>query len=201
MTGAIALAATAVASVGLSAYEYSQQSSAQSQALDLAKTTQGEQEYYNNLLQQLIANPSSVSSLPGFQFDLATGSKAVAAGMGPAGLAGSGNEGAALEQFGQGLASSFYGQQTSLLASLSGVTAPSSPAQDVNAATGASSLTTNTLSNLLNSIGFYGTMYRNTGAGAGTPAGSSASDYGALGVPSLLPSSGGYLENTPGYSQ
>jgi hypothetical protein len=172
MTGAITAAAVGVAAIGAGAYEASQQAGLQSDALGIAHTTQGEQMYYNNLLQQLIANPSSVSQLPGFQFQLDTGSKAIAAGMGAGGFAGSGNEAAALTEFGQGLASSFYGQQTSLLASLSGVTAPSSPAQNISAATGASGLTSSTLSSLLNSLGFYGAMAKGTGAPAGTPAAS-----------------------------
>lgn len=198
MTGAITLAATAVVGLGVGAYESSQEQGLQKQGLALAKDTQGEQEYYNSLLQQLIANPSSVSTLPGYQFDLSQGSKAVAAGMGPSGLTGSGNEGAALTTFGQGLASSFYGQQANLLASLSGVTAPSSPAQGISAATGAGALSANTLSGLLNSLGFYGTLAgkysgSTTGAPAGTP-GASPGDFTPAGE-SSAPAWGGY---TPG---
>lgn len=162
-----------VASIAAGAYESSQQMGIENQGLNLAKSTQGEQQYYNGLLQQLIANPSSVTSLPGYQFDLTQGSKAVAAGMGPSGLAGGGNEAAALTTFGQGLASSFYGQQANLLASLAGVTNASSPAQGLGAAASGGALATNTLSGLLNSIGFYGTLagkMGGTGAAAGTPA-------------------------------
>lgn len=176
MTGAITLAATAVVGIGVGAYEASQQQGIENQALGLAKDTQSEQQYYNNLLQQLIADPSSVTKLPGYQFDLDQGSKAVAAGMGPSGLAGSGNEAAALTTFGQGLASSFYTQQANLLASLSGVTAASSPAAATNAATGAGVASSSTLSNLLNSLGFYGALssgkFGGAGAAAGTPAAS-----------------------------
>jgi hypothetical protein len=180
MSGIVAAAAATAASVGMGAYELSQQNSLQGQALSMAQTTQGEQQYYNQLLQQLIANPSSVSQLPGYQFQLSQGSAAVADQMAASGFAGSGNEAAALTQFGQGLASSFYGQQTSLLASLSGVTAPSSPAQNVGAATGAAGLTTNTLSSLLNSLGFYSRLSTSpSGAPAGTPAASPGSyNYG-----------------------
>lgn len=173
MTGLISGGAALVGGLvtaGVGAYEASQQHGLQEDALGMAAHTQQEQDYYNSLLQTLIANPSSVSTLPGFQFQFDTGSKAVAARMGAGGFAGSGNEAAALTEFGQGLAGSFYGQQASLLASLSGVTAPSSPAQNVNAATGASSLTSNTLSSLLNSLGFYANLGRTYGAPAGTPA-------------------------------
>jgi hypothetical protein len=169
MTGAITMAAAAVVSVGMGAYAMSQQGGAASDALGMAHTTQGEQQYYNSMLMQLINNPSSVTQLPGYQFQMDQGTKAVADAMGASGFAGSGNEAAALTQFGQGLASSFYGQQTNLLASLSGVTNASSPAQNMNAATGASALSSNTLSSLLNSLTFYGKMGSNTGAPAGTP--------------------------------
>lgn len=169
--GAIAAIGT-VASVGATAYELSQQGSEQSTALGIAQTTQGEQQYYNNLLQQLIANPSSVSSLPGYQFQLSQGSAAVADQMAASGFAGSGNEGAALTEFGQGLASSFYGQQAQLLASLSGVTSASSPASDVSAATGASSLSTATLNNLFQNLGITAGLFGSNyfGSSAGTPA-------------------------------
>lgn len=197
------LLGVAAAGVGTSAYEVSNEAGLQSQSLGLAQNTASEQSYYNNLLQQLIANPSSVSSLPGYQFQLSQGSAAVAAGMGAQGFAGSGNEAAALTQFGQGLASSFYGQQTSLLASLSGVTAASSPASDVSAATGAETATSSTLSGLLNSLGFYGMMGYESGmfgGAAGTPNYSgSAADYNALGVGPTMVGGGGYTVNTPGY--
>lgn len=187
MTGAITAGVGLAVGLGTTAYEMSQQNALQGSAIGMAQTTQGEQEYYNSLLQQLIANPSSVSTLPGFQFQLGTGEKAVADTMGASGFAGSGNEAAALTQFGQGLASTFYGQQAQLLASLSGVTNASSPAQGVSAATGAGALTTNTLSSLLNSLGFYGTLGKGlgTGAPAGTP---TAINYaGNVGAPATSP--------------
>lgn len=172
MTGAITAAAVAAVGIGVGAYEYSNTSSLQSSALGIAQTTQGEQQYYNNLLQQLISNPSSVSSLPGYQFQLSQGSAAVADQMAASGFAGSGNEAAALTEFGQGLASSFYGQQAQLLASLSGVTSASSPASDVSAATGASSLTSSTLNNLFSNLGITSALLSSNylGSSAGTPA-------------------------------
>lgn len=175
MTGLIAGAVVGAVGIGVGAYEANKSQGIAEQGLSLAKTTQGEQEYYNQMLQQLIANPSSVSQLPGFAFDLSTGEKAVADTMGASGFGGSGNEAASLTQFGQGLASSFYTQQTNLLASLSGVTAPSSPASAIGAATGAQANATSTVSSLLNSLGFYGALASQrsiTGAPAGTPAGS-----------------------------
>lgn len=170
-----AIAIGTVVSAGVDLYEGSQQQKIANTELGMAQTTQGEQQYYNSMLQQLIANPSSVSSLPGYQFQLSQGSAAVADQMAASGFAGSGNEAAALTSFGQGLASSFYGQQANLLASLSGVTAASSPAQSANVATGASATSTATLNNMLAqlgaSYGLYSSMANpNTTATAGTPA-------------------------------
>lgn len=170
MTGAITLAAAAVVSAGVGAYEAYSSSQTAGTELGMAETTQGEQMYYNSMLQQLIANPSSVTQLPGYQFQLDQGSKAVADAMGPGGFAGSGNEAAALTTFGQGVASSFYGQQTSLLASLSGVTNASSPSQSATAGNQATQTSLSTISSLLNSLGFYGKLAgTNTGAPSGTP--------------------------------
>lgn len=191
VSAGVAIAAAGAAAAGASAYEMSQANALSGEALGMAQTTQGEQEYYNSMLQQLIANPSSVTQLPGYQFQMDQGTKAVADAMGAGGFSGSGNEAAALTQFGQGLASSFYGQQTSLLASLSGVTNASSPAQNVNAATGASALSSNTLSSLLNSLGFYGKLYAasNSGASAGTPGAYSAyGDATSMGMPGITAS-------------
>jgi hypothetical protein len=172
--GAIAAIGVGVSAVGIGvgAYEANKSQGIAQEGENLAATTAGEQQYYNSLLQALIADPASVSKLPGFQFELNTGSAAVAAGEGAGGFAGSGNEGAALTEFGQGLASQFYNQQTSLLASLSGVTAPSSPASAISAATGAQNSATSTLSGLLNSLGFYSRLAggQPSGAPAGTPA-------------------------------
>ena len=156
--------------------------SQQQAALGMAQQTQSEQEYYNSMLQALLSNPASVSTLPGFQFQLATGSQAVADQMASQGFGGSGNEATALATFGQGLASSFYGQQAAILSALSGVTAASSPSSDISAgaqstsaATSATSLEAQLLSGTLGGINNYARLIGNlgigTGAAAGTPAG------------------------------
>jgi hypothetical protein len=184
MTGAVALAAAAVVSAGTGIYEATQQGKISGTELGMAQTQFGEQQGFEQMLQQLIANPSSVSTLPGFQFQLQTGSAAVADQMAASGFGGSGNEAAALTKFGQGLASSFYGQQAGLLAQLSGITAASSPAQAAGASTGASVAQSQTLDNLLTQLGVVGGIYSglSTGAGAaGTPA-SSGGAAGSLGM-------------------
>jgi len=84
---------------------------------------QAQQLGYANQLQTLMANPSSVTSLPGYQFLQQQGIQAIdrsAAAPGGTGL-GSGGEMTALETYGQGLADQFYNQQVSTLANLSGI--------------------------------------------------------------------------------
>lgn len=68
----------------------------------------------------LVANPSSITSTPGYQFQLQQGEQAVTRGMGAKGLNGSGNEAIALEQYGQNYAAGQLSQQEQLLAQLSG---------------------------------------------------------------------------------
>ncbi len=85
---------------------------------------------YQQQLQQLMANPSSVTSLPGYQFQFDQGQQALqrqmaAGGYGGTGAApgtggGSGNYGTALTQYGQGFAQNFYQQQLANLSGLSG---------------------------------------------------------------------------------
>jgi len=77
---------------------------------------------YGADLLSLMQDPSSVTSLPGYQFQMGQGVQAIdrsAAAPGGTGF-GSGAEGAALEQFGQGLASNFYNQQVQTLSGLAG---------------------------------------------------------------------------------
>ena len=176
---AAAIAGVGLLSAGISAYSASQQGSIEGQELGMAKTTFGEQQGFEQMLQQLIANPSSVSTLPGFQFQLQTGSQAVADEMAASGFGGSGNEAAALTKFGQGLASSFNGQQAGLLAQLSGVTAASSPAQSSSAATSASAVQGTTLNDLLTQLSVLGGL--TAGLAGGTPAAGTPASSGGVG--------------------
>jgi hypothetical protein len=75
---------------------------------------------YQQQLSSLMADPSSVSKLPGYQFQLDQGVQAVDRAAGAKGMLGSGNRLAELMHYGQGLASDFYGKQVSTLSQLSG---------------------------------------------------------------------------------
>lgn len=187
-------AIAAIVSAGTGVYEASQAGSISSQAKGQSSTVFGEQQIYAKQLQDLITNPSSVTGLPGYEFTFQQGSDAVARQMAASGFLGSGNEATALTQYGQGLAESFYGQQASLLASLSGLTAPSSPAQLTGAATGAQANTFGETSQILAAIG-YG-LY---GAGGQTPY-VNQTDYNSQFPGGTMPAGGGYVWNVPGYT-
>lgn len=75
---------------------------------------------YQGQLSQLMANPNSVTNTPGYQFQMNQGTQAIDRNAAANGQLGSGNQGAALASFGQGLAGNEYQQQMSNLMQLSG---------------------------------------------------------------------------------
>lgn len=126
MTGLITAAVAGVASVGVGIAGEVQSSNAAGKQLGVENTQLGmeqqlfgEQQGYADQLNKLMADPSSVTSLPGYQFNLDQGAETTARQF--AANPGSGAEGAALTQYGQNYASSAYTQQAQLLASLSGL--------------------------------------------------------------------------------
>jgi len=89
---------------------------------------------YRDQLSKLMADPSSVTKLPSYQFFKDQGAESVARNFAanPGGA-----QGVALEQYGQQYASTAYEQQAQLLASLSGLT--QNPAGYGSVANGANS--------------------------------------------------------------
>lgn len=75
---------------------------------------------YQREMAALSANPSSITSRPGYQFGFDEGNRAVARRMAAAGYSGSGNEQIALQRYGQEYAGKFYGDEMTRLAKLSG---------------------------------------------------------------------------------
>lgn len=73
----------------------------------------------NTAVQQLIANPSSVSSLPGYQFQLQQGTRALDHSAVANGNLFSGAQGKALQSYGQNLADTTYGNQLQRLLGVS----------------------------------------------------------------------------------
>jgi hypothetical protein len=166
--------AAGVIVAGASVYEGSQNRGVASTALGMQQTDFAEQQQYATQLQNLIANPSQVTTLPGYQFMFDQGQQAVQRSSAAGGFLNSGNEGAALVQYGQGFATNALNQQEQLLASLSGLQASSSGAQNTAAATGAVNSSNAQLNQLLSQLGLAaGTFGKAGGAGAsaGTPAG------------------------------
>lgn len=75
---------------------------------------------YQTQLAALMADPSSVTQTPGYQFNLQQGLGALNASMAATGQSNSGARQAAVESYGAGLASNTYQQQLSNLMTLSG---------------------------------------------------------------------------------
>ena len=182
MSGLITMAAASVASLGVGAYEASTASGVASTQENAAKTQLGmeqtqfnEQQQYATQLSQLMANPSSVTSLPGYSFNFNQGADAVSREMAAGGFLNSGNEATALTQYGQGMAMSTYNQQAQLLAQLAGFNAPaygSNSSSSASAATGASNSSFNQTGSLLASLGFMaktGTFSFGSTPNVGTP--------------------------------
>ena len=169
------MAGAAAVTAGVGVYGAIQAHKQASTATGMAQTTFGEQQQYAQQLQALIANPSSVSQLPGYQFQMKQGAAAVAAGMGAQSggrLLGTPAEAQQLTEFGQGLASNFYGQQTQLLAGLSGLQTATSPATYQQTALNAYGQTQANATNALQQMGMMYGMYKGGmfGGSAGTPA-------------------------------
>jgi hypothetical protein len=122
----------------------------------MASTVFGEQQGFEQQLNNLIANPSSVTSLPGYQFQFNQGADAVAREMASQGFLGSGNEATALTQYGQGYAQNVYQQQAQLLMQLSGITSPTNANTAAQGASQANQASFNQWGNVLSSLGYAG---------------------------------------------
>jgi hypothetical protein len=190
--GTALLAAGTIASAGVAAYSAYNASQAEGQAQGMSQATFGEQQSYAQQLNQLMANPSSVTSLPGYSFNFGQGADAVAREMAASGFAGSGNEAIALTQYGQNYAQSAYQQQEQMLAQLSGLTAASSPAQYQSVGLAAGNQSFNQLGQSFASLG-YG-LGQFDSSSSFTPA---DMQIMASGGPSSTMQMGGYTVNTP----
>jgi hypothetical protein len=186
--GWVAAAGLAV-SAGVGAYDAYQQTGIQDTAEGMAQTQFGEQQQYAGMLNNLINNPSSVTSLPGYQFNFNQGADAVSREMGAAGLGGSGNEGIALTQYGQNFATSALTQQEQLLAQLSGLQTTSSNSNLLNTGSNAGQQSFNQTGQLLASLG-----YMNGGYGGSSGFNSAASNGGVIpgGGGNTMDAGGGY---------
>ena len=119
-------------------------------------TVFGEQQGFEQQLAALLKDPSSVTKLPGYQFQLGQGEQSLARQFIAASYGGSGNMGAGLIKYGQDYASNAYQQQVGILSQLAGITAPSSPAAlGGNALTGQANQNAQ-MNNMLYQLGVLG---------------------------------------------
>lgn len=170
------IAGSVIVSAGAGLYESSQSNKLGQQGLGLAEDTQGKQDYYNQQLMQLMANPSSFLSSPIFTSSLNVGTEAVNRSEAAQGFLGSGNQATALQQFGQSFASSQLLGQEQLLGSLSGAGNASSPSQAIGAGTAAFGQSFTQLGSLLASLGYS----KGSGGTTSTP---DTANYGAWSSP------------------
>jgi hypothetical protein len=148
------IAGATVVSAAVGAYGAYESNQTGKKALGLAEDTQGKQDYYNQQLMQLMANPDTFLSSDIFKSTLAVGTQGVNRSMAAQGFLGSGNQATALEQYGQSLASQQLLGQEQLLGSLSGAGSASSPSQALGTATSGFGQSFNQLGSLLASLGY-----------------------------------------------
>lgn len=171
--GWVAAAGTLV-SAGVGAYNAANQAGIQGDAQGMADTQFGEQQHYASILQNLIDDPTTVTRLPGYDFNFQQGTDAVAREMGASGFLGSGNEAIGLTQYGQGYAMSTFNQYAGLLSSLSGLQTSSPNSNLLNTSSSAGQTSFNQTGQLLASLGY---MYGAPGSGV-TPQGTIAGGGG-----------------------
>lgn len=90
------------------------------EAANLADPFAGQRSQYQTQLQQLMSDPSSIQTTPGYQFRLGQGVNAIDRSAAARGMLNSGNRLYDLENYSQGLASTEYDNQINRLALLSG---------------------------------------------------------------------------------
>lgn len=195
ITGGIA-AIGALASAGTAAYSAYNQSGIQGHQQQMGDTVFGEQQNYAQQLQALIANPSSVTSLPGYAFNLDQGSQTVARQMASSGFSGSGNEAAALTQYGQGYAMNTFNQYAGLLGSLAGLSSPVNPTQALNGASSANNSAFNQWGGALASLGYMSGQNYNWGGGSGVGYGNGVGGGLGIGSGGWNPNAGGLTYDT-----
>jgi hypothetical protein len=180
MTFAVTGGILAAGTIGLEAYNASQSTGLSNQASGQSGAIFGEQQGYAQMLSKLMADPSSVSSLPGYQFQFGQGADAVQREMGASGYLKSGNEAAALTQYGQGFAQNYFNSYEQQLAQLSGLTAASSPSQATGVAVGAQANSANQISSLTGQLGFL-SMFAGAGGFGGGSSGINSTGFGYTG--------------------
>lgn len=189
----MALTTAAVITAGAAAYGAYNSKRTGDQAMGLAGRQASRQQYYDELLRDLMKNPSQILKDPGYQLSFDQGMQAVARSNAAKGFLDSGNAAIELQRFGQSFSSTYLRQQEQLLAALSG--AQFNPASAIG--TGQQSYN--------DSFAQFGQALANLGytfggAGGGTNASSdwSAFGYSQGSVPGTGVTDSGYIVNLPG---
>ncbi len=179
---------TGIASVAIGAKQASDQKKVARRGLRASDRVREEQDYYNQLLKNLLTNPREILNDPGYDFAFDQGIQAVERSNAARGFTGSGNAAIDLQRYGQSFASSFLKQREDLLASLSGLQASESPSAGINAATAANSSGADILSSTLASLGYSFTKggFQNI-FGGGTPGASAGTPASTGSVPGATP--------------
>ena len=119
-TAAGVAAAATVVGAGAAVYGASKSGGSSSSPAAAADPFASQRPQYQTQLNTLMSDPSSVTSTPGYQFQLQQGLTGTQRTAAAGGMLNSGNTLAALTQYGQNYASTSYEQQFSNLAQLSG---------------------------------------------------------------------------------
>lgn len=117
---------------------------------------------YGSQLQNLMNDPSSVSSMPGYQFGMDQGTQALMRSQAAGGLLGSGQGAMALQKYGQDYAGTQFQQQLQNLMNLSGANV--NPGNNANLQFMGNQANLNLQGNALNRIG-YGSSQLGYGGG------------------------------------
>ena len=144
-------------------YESGQQRNLAKDAIKASDPFGPYRQQYAQQLMALMADPTSITKDPGYQFQLDQGNQAVERFMASKGFLGSGNEGIALEKYGQDYASKYLNDKITQLAGLAGANISPNPGPGLNAYNQG----LDTASASLASLGYGLTR---AGASAGTPA-------------------------------
>ena len=165
-----------VVSAGVGLYEANQQQNMAQTMFNQANPFGPYRPQFAQQLSTLMANPSSIVNTPGYKFGLDQGTSAV--NRSNSQIIGSGNQGIALEQYGQNYAMGFLNQQEQMLANLSGANiTPANAAQAASVYSNASGQVGNSLATLA-----YGLRYGQqnpSNPGSSFPTGTSYPSGGA----------------------
>jgi|ERR1700758_1998773 len=157
-------------------------SSGAQQAASAADPFAGQRGQYQSMLANLINNPSSVTSTPGYQFNLTEGLNATQGSMAAKGMGLSGNVLTALQQQGAGFASSELTNQELLLAQLAGanIGSPGTAGQILQGQNQMNQQSASALGNQVGGIVGQGiNSYFGGGSYSGNPFATDTSGYGA----------------------